>query len=443
MVARRTSSRRRRVLNDEIVRTDEGVDSELVETGGDSKPRRSGWLAYSSGANRRNQPKTTDLLPKRWLPFSGVATLLVAIIGCLNLLAWFSPRLHQWIGDEGMSAFAISGQGTIANWFLLFLLILSSFVSLQIYSLRKHRRDDYQGSYRVWLWMSGLFLLASVDRVVGLQSIAANVFENVSQRTLASNQWVSLAIPVVLMSVVVARLILEVRNSRAAIASVVGVWLAFAGVLFLQTPYAAGELEHLDLGLISGNGWLVATTGLLLSLLVYARFVYLRAQGLIEVAQREPKVKATRSKTKAKTKARKAKSKPKSKTTEAEVSESEDATIEEEVVATKSTKTSKSKTTKKASTTKKLQVSSGKRVSAKSTKSVKSKSTQADAPATPASHKAPVATSFEDLTDVLKQKKSKQKSTAAEAEEEPEILSMSKSERRRLRKKAKRMGRAA
>ena len=60
MVTRRTDARRRRVLSEEFVPTDQSA------VAGNKKPMQ----AYSYGANRRNQPKTTDLIPKRSLALS-------------------------------------------------------------------------------------------------------------------------------------------------------------------------------------------------------------------------------------------------------------------------------------------------------------------------------------------------------------------------------------
>ena len=89
MVTRRTDARRRRVLSEEFVPTNEST------VAGSDKPMQ----AYSFGANRRNQPKTTDLIPKRALALSLFFALIIGIIAGLNALCLLytspSPRDRQ------------------------------------------------------------------------------------------------------------------------------------------------------------------------------------------------------------------------------------------------------------------------------------------------------------------------------------------------------------
>ena len=153
MVTRRTDARRRRVLSEEFVPTDQSA------VAGNKKPMQ----AYSYGANRRNQPKTTDLIPKRSLALSFFFVLIIGIVAAINALAWYAVPLTEIVGEAGSRSLAIYGPGTLANWFCSVCLLLCAGVCLQLFLMRKHKRDDYGGMYRVWILMAAMFVLASID----------------------------------------------------------------------------------------------------------------------------------------------------------------------------------------------------------------------------------------------------------------------------------------
>ena len=160
MVTRRTDARRRRVLAEEFVPTSE---SAVV----DRKP----FQTYSYGANRRNQPKTTDLIPKRLAALGTFFLFVLSLVAGLNLLAAKADSLRTILGPEAVDSFAISGAGTLSNWVCSLSLFLCSAVCIQLFWMRKHKRDDYGGMYRVWIVMAGMFFFASADCAIDLRSI--------------------------------------------------------------------------------------------------------------------------------------------------------------------------------------------------------------------------------------------------------------------------------
>ena len=284
MAARRTNSRRRRVLHDEIGRAelaadtlpDEANDSES----GDSKRRRA-MSAYSSRARRRNQLKTTDLLPKRWPAVTATIVAILTGVATLNALAWFSPGWHRWIGDEGVAALAMTGHGTLGQFCVVSMSLLASLICWQIYSLRQHRRDDYQGAYRIWVWAAICCFLASVNQVVDLRAIASNVVESLSQKSFDENQFAMLGIELLVLSLIVTRGLFEIRASRAAALTLTIAWLSMAGsvaIAYRQLHPAGGWF---DADIAAGNFALVSVGSLVASLLFFARYVYLHAHGLL------------------------------------------------------------------------------------------------------------------------------------------------------------------
>ncbi|MEM7453457.1 MAG: hypothetical protein AAF456_03780 [Planctomycetota bacterium] len=292
MTVRRSGKRRRLVVNQEVVGQH---DRESERPTGSSrrkpasKKQASGLTenqrVYSGSANRRHQKKTTDLLPKRFLSCALVVLALAACIGGLNLMSSVSASWPEVVGDAGLRASALSGPGTLAGWFKSFLLIMTGLASLQIYALRQHRCDDYRGTYRMWLWMSALFFVASVNCFVDLGAILANVTASLTGSTAMNGIWTLAAVKLIALSALVIRGLIEVRKSRSALALVVLVWLAWSAAAVLQVPVVRDNLV-IDYQVTYGNLMLFGTATLFISVTLYARFVYLRAQGLITLPVR-------------------------------------------------------------------------------------------------------------------------------------------------------------
>ena len=98
------------------------------------------------------QPRVMDLVPKKastlaLLFFAG----LLAIAG-LEALYHTMPALADRATDGRIEAFDLDGEGSLAVWFSSATLALAAATSWLVYFVRRHRGDDYSGSYRLWLW---------------------------------------------------------------------------------------------------------------------------------------------------------------------------------------------------------------------------------------------------------------------------------------------------
>lgn len=292
MVVRRTDSRRRRVS---VAPEVSSISDEVAIVKLRPKPCTN---AYSFGASRRNQPKTTDLFPKRVLSFCLlIAGILVVIVG-INLLAYNAERWQLHLGQTGVAGLTMYGQGTLASWFSSFLLIISGLASLQIYALRQHRRDDYRGSYRLWGWMSLLCLVASVNCVVDLGAISNALVHSFTAFSFDSRPYLLLATKLVVLSTLVGRGLYEVRASRGAFGLVIFVWVAYSAAAILQLPSVQPAMVQLGHEMALGNCLLFATAGLLLTQLTFVRYIYLKANGLLNL----PPVTVAKSQSKTKSK---------------------------------------------------------------------------------------------------------------------------------------------
>ena len=296
MVTRRTDARRRRVLSEEFVPTDQSA------VAGNKKPMQ----AYSYGANRRNQPKTTDLIPKRSLALSFFFVLIIGVVATINALAWYAVPLTEIVGEAGSRSLAIYGPGTLANWFCSVCLLLCAGVCLQLFLMRKHKRDDYGGMYRVWILMAAMFVLASIDCAIDLRTISAKLFEMATHRSLIQSPWLMMTIELIILGLVVIRMLFEVRTSTFSLATVLLVWVGFVGCIVLRNVPVPARFDWIEPHTAYGNCILLGCVGSLVALTIYSRYVFLHAHGLIrEKTKAEPAATETEQpKTKAKKRTR-------------------------------------------------------------------------------------------------------------------------------------------
>ena len=280
MVVRR-NDRRRRLINDEFVPTVGDVNSvSHVTTATSFEKSTPTRRAYASGADRRNQLRTTDIFPKRTWLIVVLGLLLLSVVALVNLLALHAESWRFLIGAEGVAALQLRGAGTLASWFLCFTMLLAAAASWQIYSLRRHRCDDYVGTYRMWVWFPPLFLVASMGTLIDFGSIFQNMllWAGVS---FPSQSLAPLWIGLVVLAVIAGRVLYEVKESKAAAVMLSIAWLTGAVALTAQSPAASRLARGLDLPLIVGNSHLIFAWSVLIAKLFYIRYVYLHAHGLI------------------------------------------------------------------------------------------------------------------------------------------------------------------
>jgi hypothetical protein len=171
MESNRSDNRRRRVLIDESVQKSA---SALVAGAAEvAAPRRRRSNNYLS--RRGQQLKTSDLIPTRWLTFGLIATSSLGVLALLNFLQWIATLPSEAIDLVARQAFTITAPSSVAAWVEAVAFILASLFGLQIYAMRRHRRDDYRGTYRVWLMLTVVFLVASLQCIVPLGQIGGTL----------------------------------------------------------------------------------------------------------------------------------------------------------------------------------------------------------------------------------------------------------------------------
>lgn len=280
MVVRRNDGRRRRTVigGSGSLRAEKSpAASAGTATVRSRKPatRRKSRRPYQAGALRRHQPKSTDWIPKRR---GAVAIFLATLAGLLAILlaaGWF---VHHSTGlSDGMSKrFSLQSTASLSVWFSTVLLLASALASLQIRALREHRSNDYRGTCRVWYWFAAILLLGSINCVLNLGELATAWLGAVGQ---GHGTTIGIIIQLVALTLIVARGAVEVRHSPASLAAIIVVWIAYGGSMILRLPGPASLLVRDD-GYSACGLELLAATTVFAGVTLYARFVYLQANGL-------------------------------------------------------------------------------------------------------------------------------------------------------------------
>ena len=276
--------RRRRVLNetllDNVVAAGMRTAWGSVSTDGVLRTvRRS--ENYGNATFMDEQLRLTDLIPRRLITLFVLFTLGLAMAaGLEGLYVWMLglPGVGQ---DAPIAALNLGGEGSLADWFGSITLFTAAVIAVVIYTVRRHKTDDYHGHYRVWLWAAACWLLMSVDEGASLHEAFGRMMVTVTGTTLwgdGSIWWVIAYF--FLLGAVGTRILIDVRRCRlcvvalmAAATCYLGAVAALLGWLRIDDPARTIMLEE--------GAEMVGNLSLLLAMGLYARFVVLDAEGLL------------------------------------------------------------------------------------------------------------------------------------------------------------------
>ncbi len=264
--------RRRRMLSEDWHQPQGDAPRAQSELNLLAEPRR-----YTDAASVENHPQVTDFVPRRFRSYLALVGLAVAAMGGL-------AALHLQVAplSESFAAIQLGSPQGLDRWLLSLLLGLCGLVAGLVYSLRRHRVDDYRARYRVWLWVIGLCLLASVNAVSDLHRPIAQLLAQATGWSALPHAAVWWLLPTALVAGWVGlRLAIDVAECRAALATLL---LAAGAFVFASLPSLGwSPLANAQLAaLLPSLAALSAGLLLALSLTLYARFVVLDVQGLIE-----------------------------------------------------------------------------------------------------------------------------------------------------------------
>jgi hypothetical protein len=172
------------------------------------------------------------------------------------------------------------------------LLQAAAATALVVYSIRKHRADDYHARYRVWIAAAICWFVLGVDEATGLhEGFQQLMIALTGERGYGDGSVWWIGAYALVLGAVGLKLILDMKECRTSTTLFVVTGLCFiaAVVVHLRVlpPIVGLDLTMLEEGLeLAGNLFLLTSMG------VHARYVILEANG--EITARVAKSRATR-----------------------------------------------------------------------------------------------------------------------------------------------------
>jgi hypothetical protein len=278
--------RRRRMLVDESLSSGDATEApvRIADEGGASSATQA---AYSTTVRQDCDRRLLDLLPHGRTSLALVVSTALLAVGALIAADIWRQSLAELLGATELAVLQLDAPGSGCQWLATTLLAGCAPLSWLLYSLRRHRVDDYSGRYRIWLWIALACLLGSMLEGSDLGSLARAVCRRVCaagglEATLFAN-----ACGALLLGAVALRLLIEVRHSRGAVAA----WTVCAVAWLTSTAFASPWLAEAVKGFpaTARACWLIGYVFVLATLLVYARFVRLQIDGTVALPQRRRK----------------------------------------------------------------------------------------------------------------------------------------------------------
>jgi hypothetical protein len=268
------------VLNEEAL---SASTAHLAMRSGSADEPVDGAPRYSEAAGVEHHPQVTDFFPRRFRTIGSLAAIGLVATAAVEALHWFVSPLAATYGFESAAAFDLTGAGGLAAWVSAVVLMLASVTCVLVYSLRRHRIDDFKGRYRVWMAAAVACALLSVASVAPMQRLIVAVAAYHTGWTALRGHaawWLVLAgLP---LGWIALRAWLDARESRLAAtaltASFASYGVALASYLGIG-PALAPQVEVM----VTAGATLVGHWMLLVGVVSYGRFVVLDAQGLIPV----------------------------------------------------------------------------------------------------------------------------------------------------------------
>jgi len=249
-------------------------------------PRKS--RNYGDAEFMDEQPRLTDLIPRKPWPF--VLVLLVGI-GCivgLELLYAWMPTLAPATTDGRVAALDLDGEGSLAVWFSSVTLLLCAASAWLVFMVRRHKIDDYQGHYRVWLWAAACWVLMSLDETASLHEGFKEMMAHLTGTRLFGDGSIWWVVPYFfLLGAVGSRLLVDMWACRLSSATLLVSAGCYAVAVVAQLGWVLPESGARGVMLEEGAEMLGGVV-LFTAMLLHARYVVLDAEGLLpEVVDEE------------------------------------------------------------------------------------------------------------------------------------------------------------
>jgi hypothetical protein len=246
---------------------------------------------YGDAEFLEQQPRLTDLIPRRGWTLAAVFVLGLAAIGGLGALYVAAPELAPQPDGGRLAMLDLAAPGSLAHWFSSLMLLAAGLTAVLIYTIRRHKVDDYQGRYRIWMWAATCFFLLATDSAAGLHDGLREVMTAVSGSRLMGDGTIWWAAPAAfLFAAVGARLLVDMWQCRGSSAAAILAVVCYAAALAAPAGWIGPDGAA---GLLWDQGArLIGQLLMLLAMALHARHVILDAEGRLPRRRPAPKAEA-------------------------------------------------------------------------------------------------------------------------------------------------------
>lgn len=275
-----SADRRRRLLSEESALAPARDDADVPAAPAASSSRRATRPRqdYTPDASWEQQPRITDLIPRRILTICALFTLGVLIVAGLEWLYAEMPNIAKSAKDGRVAAFDLDGEGSLSAFFSSVVLMFAGFTALLIYSLRRHRLDDYRARYRIWLWGGLCWFVMAIDESGSLHEGFKEFMAHLVGRLYGDGSlWWVIAYGGVL-GLVGLRLLWEMRVCRASTTAISLCALCFAVAVIVQLQLVMPE-RGAQAVMVEEGCEMAGALFLLLAMALHARFIIFDIEG--------------------------------------------------------------------------------------------------------------------------------------------------------------------
>jgi hypothetical protein len=265
-------ARRRRLLTDDLSNADESRCRVWPENA------HAAQSSYGNAEFLDRQWRLLDLVPRRLPILMLLLSAGIAIIAGLEAAySWMLGRAA--ITGATIAALDIDAKGSLACWFISLTLLAAAVASLLVYTVRRHRRDDYQGRYRIWRWTALCWFIVATDQAASLREglrdiiVAFGVTPRLSDYTI-----LGVAVYVLLLVAIGSRLLLDMRPSRLSIGALIGAAVAYGLALASWLGWLGTDSRTVEVMFRMGAE-MAGALMLLTAMTLHARYVLLDAEG--------------------------------------------------------------------------------------------------------------------------------------------------------------------
>jgi len=276
--------RRRRVLTDAMKNAASGKAAEVRTRPEPSEAQSEGVSRserYPEAPLMQDRIRLTDLIPRRLTTFALLLLVGAGLIAGLEFLYAWMPELAPFTTDGRVAAIDLDGEGSLSVWVSSTVLNLAGLVAIIVYTVRRHRTDDYHGRYRVWLWAAMCWFLMSLDETACLHEGFKELMAHwTGTRVFGDGSIWWVAPYVFLFGAVGSRLLMDMLECRLSslVYLLAGGCYGFAVLAQFNwiLPDGGARSVMIEEGAELAGDWL-----LLMAMGLHARFVILDAEGLL------------------------------------------------------------------------------------------------------------------------------------------------------------------